>query len=135
MTRAPEPGALNAPHRKEKRLVKRVYALVPDLFFMSKIGATAARVGVVVEELRASRAITACRHDPPDLLIVDLHGEGDPLEVIRVLKADDATRGIRIVGFYSHVDQSLRERAQRVGADAVMPRSAFTMKLPEILSA
>lgn len=113
--------------------MNRVYALVPDLFFMSKIGATAAQLGVVVEELRPSRAITACLHDPPDLLVVDLHAEGDPLEVIRVLKANEDTRRIRIVGFYSHVDQALRERAERAGADAVLPRSAFATKLAEIL--
>ena len=112
---------------------QRIYALVPDLFFMTKIGATAAQLGIVVEELRSNRAITACRNEPPDLLLIDLHAAGDPLEVVRVLKANDATRGIRIVGFYSHVDQALREAALRAGADTVVPRSAFTAKLPELL--
>jgi len=112
---------------------QRIYALVPDLFFMSKIGATASQLGLLVEEVRMTRAITACRNAPPDLLLIDLHAEGDPLEVVRVLKANDATRGIRIVGFYSHVDQALREAAQRAGADAVMPRSAFTVKLADVL--
>ncbi len=111
----------------------RVYALVPDLFFMSRIGAVASQLGVVVEELRPNRAITACRNEPPDLLLVDLHGDGDPLEVVRVLKANDETRGIRIIGFHSHVDLELRERARRAGTDEVMPRSAFSTRLPEIL--
>ena len=110
----------------------RIYALVPDLFFMSKIGSTAAALGLLVEELRMTRAITACRNAPPDLLLLDLHAEGDPLEVVRVLKANQDTKGIRIVGFYSHVDQTLREAAQRAGADLVIPRSAFTVKLPEL---
>ena len=111
----------------------RVYALVPDLFFMTKIGATATQLGIVVEELRPNRAITACRNEPPDLLLIDLHAEGDPLEVVRVLKANEETRGIQIVGFYSHVDQALREAALRSGADQVLPRSAFTVKLPDLL--
>ena len=112
---------------------RRVYALVPDLFFMSKIGATATQLGLIVEELRPNRAITACRNEPPDLLLIDLHAEGDPLEVVRVLKANDGTKAIRIVGFYSHVDQALREAALRAGADQVLPRSAFVVKLAELL--
>lgn len=112
---------------------RRVYALVPDLFFMSRIGATAAALGLVVEELRPNRAITACLNAPPDLLIVDLHAEGDPIEVIRVLKANDATRDTRIVGFFSHVEIARREAALRAGADSVLPRSAFTAKLAELL--
>jgi CheY-like chemotaxis protein len=112
---------------------RRVYALVPDLFFMSRIGAVAAQLGVVVEELRPNRAITACRNAPPDLLLLDLHAPGDPLEVIRVLKADDATRGIEIVGFFSHVEIARREEALRAGADRVLPRSAFVARLPELL--
>jgi len=114
--------------------VRRVYALVPDLFFMSKIGATAARLGLVVEELRPNRAITACRNEPPDLLLLDLHAPGDPLEVVRVLKANEETRGIEVVAFHSHVDQALRDAALAAGADRVMPRSAFTVKLPAILA-
>jgi CheY-like chemotaxis protein len=112
---------------------RRVYALVPDLYFMSKIGATASALGLVVEELRPNRAITACLREPPDLLLVDLHTPGDTLEVIRVLKANAETRGVRIVGFYSHVVGSLREDALKAGADQVLPRSAFSVKLSDIL--
>jgi len=113
---------------------RRVYALVPDLFFMTKIGTTASNLGVVVEELRPNRAITACRNVPPDLLLVDLESAGDPLEVIRVLKANDETRGIRIVAFHSHVDRALGDHARAAGADHVLPRSAFAIKLPGILN-
>ena len=67
----------------------RIYALVPDLFFMSKIGSTAAQLGILVEELRMTRAITACRNAPPDLLMLDLHAEGDPLTELRPDKCDD----------------------------------------------
>lgn len=112
---------------------RRVYALVPDLFFMTKIGATAASLGVIVEELRPGRAITACRNVPPDLLLLDLESPGDPVEVVRVLKANEETRGIRVVAFHSHVDRALGEAARNAGADHVLPRSAFSVKLPAIL--
>lgn len=113
---------------------RRVYALVPDLFFMTKIGQTAANLGMTVEELRPNRAITACRNVPPDLLLLDLESPGDPVEVVRVLKANDETRGIRVVAFHSHVDRALGEAARHAGADHVLPRSAFSVKLPAILS-
>lgn len=112
---------------------RRVYALVPDLFFMTKIGETAAHLGVVVEELRSDRAITACRNGNPDLLLVDLESPGDPVGAVRTLKSEEQTRGIRIVAFHSHVDRALGEAARAAGADHVMPRSAFSVKLPLIL--
>lgn len=112
----------------------RVYALVPDLFFMSKIGATCSSLGIVVEELRPTRAITACRNVPPDLLLLDLESAGDPIEIIRVLKANEDTRGIRIIAFFSHVHVRLGEGARAAGADLVLPRSAFSIKLPELLA-
>jgi len=112
---------------------ERVFALVPDLFFMTRIGETAAQLGIVVEELRPDRAITACRNQPPDLLLVDLESKGDPFELVRVLKANDETRGIRIVCFYPHVRQELGEAGRRAGADLVLPRSAFSVRLPELL--
>lgn len=112
---------------------RRVYALVPDLFFLTKIGATAAAAGIVVEELRPARAITACRNVPPDLLLLDLESDGDPLEVIRVLKANDETRNIRIVAFFSHVHRALGDAARDAGADHVVPRSAFAVRLAGVL--
>lgn len=119
---------MSAPH-----LGRRVYALVPDLFFMTKIGTTAANLGIVVEELRPNRAITACRNEPPELLLLDLDSPGDPVEVVRALKSGENTRSIRVVAFHSHVDRARGDAARAAGADHVMPRSAFAVKLPAIL--
>ncbi len=113
---------------------RRVLALVPDLFFGARIGAAAKALDVEVEEVTAARALEACRANPPDLVIMDLHGAGDPLAAARALKADAATRATPIVGFYSHVDQALRRAALAAGVDHVLPRSAFTARLAALLA-
>ena len=69
----------------------------------------------------------------PDLAIVDLHTPGN-LEAVRELRLDPATHELRVVGFYSHVDQDTRAAAVASGVSDVMPRSAFTAKLAAILS-
>jgi CheY-like chemotaxis protein len=114
--------------------VRRVVSLVADLFFAARIGAAAKALGVALEEPGPPRALEACRAKPTDLVIVDLHAAGDPLALVRSLKADERTRAIPIVGFFSHVDEELRRAALEAGVDRVMPRSAFTHRLPALLA-
>ena len=113
---------------------RTVLVVVPDLFFGTRIATTAQHLGVAIEQAELSRALEQCRARRPDLVILDLHAFGDPLALARSLKSDATTRDIPLVGFYSHVDQALREAALAAGVDQVLPRSAFTAKLPEILS-
>ena len=49
------------------------------------------------------------------------------------LKQDDQLRSIRLVGFFSHVETELQVAAEKAGFDQVLPRSAFTNRLPQIL--
>lgn len=112
---------------------RRVVMAVPDLFFATRIATTATHLGVPLEQTTANRLVAACRARPPDLVIVDLHGPGDPVGAIRALRGDPATRGVRVVGFHSHVDDSLRAAALAAGADAVLARSAFTRRLAALL--
>ena len=112
---------------------RRVVALVPDLFFATRISATAAQVGASVEWPAAGAAFEAIRGAPPALVILDLHAPGDPLALVRALKADPATRSLPVIGFYSHVERELRAAAIEAGVDQVIPRSAFTVRLPAIL--
>lgn len=111
-----------------------VLVVVPDLFFATRIASTAKQLGVALREVDTGHALEVCRDATPDVAILDLHGPGDPLALARALKADPDTRAIPLVGFYSHVDQALRENALAAGIDHVLPRSAFTVKLPEILT-
>lgn len=112
---------------------RRVVAVVPDLFFAARIAGTAERLGVALEMPAPAAAEETIRRASPDLVILDLHAPGDPLELARALRADDATRSVHVVGFYSHVDRELRAAALAAGLDQVLPRSAFTVRLPALL--
>jgi CheY-like chemotaxis protein len=113
---------------------RRVIAVVPDLFFASRIAATAERLGVALELPAPAAALDAIRRAPPDLVILDLHAPGDPLGLARALRADPATRAVHLLGFYAHVDRALREAALGAGLDQALPRSAFTARLPALLA-
>lgn len=109
-------------------------AVVPDLFFASRIHETARAAGVTLIQCPAGLALEVCSREQPDLVIVDLHGAGDPLGLVRTLKGDPATRAVPIAGFYSHVDQETRRAAEDAGMDLVLPRSAFTARLAGLLA-
>ncbi|HYR90236.1 MAG TPA: hypothetical protein VE422_39550 [Terriglobia bacterium] len=106
----------------------KIAVLVDDLFFSSKISATAKQVGAEVVLCRSAEGV------PPDAdrICVDLNASTfDAIGEIRRLKGAHSTP---IVAFLSHVQVDLKRRAEEAGADEVMPRSAFTQRLPEILS-
>ena len=114
---------------------RRVVLVATDLFFVARIAETARAAGVTLITTSPGQALEACNVAPTDLVILDLHGPGDPIALAEALKADAETRGVPIVAYYSHVDRELGERARAAGIDRVLPRSAFTAKLPALLSA
>lgn len=113
---------------------KAVIAAVDDLFFAAKIRA-AAPSGVDVRLCRALPAIIgAVRQMNAGLIIVDLHAKQfDPLILAETLRADDKLCDLTLLGFYSHVQTEVMQKAKAAGYDFVLPRSAFVNKLPEIL--
>ena|SRR5438132_10110282 len=114
----------------------KIIAVVDDLFFASKIRGTAEQLGVSVSFARTTEALieTAVR-DRPSLIICDLHSQKiDPLVLARTLKADARLQHIRLLGFFSHVQVDLQREAEQAGFDRVIPRSAFTKHLREILT-
>ncbi len=115
--------------------MKQIVAALDDLFFIAKIRATADYLGTRIRFSRNLPAtIEAARELSPALIIVDLHAKQfDPLALARELKADASLRSIRLLGFFSHVQTALMQQAKEAGFDDVMPRSAFTNKLAEIL--
>ena len=114
----------------------RVIVAVDDMFFAARIRTTAEHLGVEVDYPRSTEAvIEAARREAPALIIVDLHAQRyDPFQIARQLKATGPPGGSApIVGFFSHVQTDLQRRAEEAGFDRVLPRSAFTKRLPEIL--
>lgn len=117
-------------------MTRRVVAAVEDLLFRSKISETANTLGVEVLFPRSPKKLVEKIHEsPPDLLVLDLNSARfEPLQLLKQLKSDEASRGVPVVGFLSHVNKDLAVAARESGCDRVVARSAFTKDLPEILA-
>ena len=113
-----------------------ILALVDDLLFTSKLRAAAKAAGVSLSFARSSAsALEEMRRNPPALVVLDLNNpRADPLGTVTAMKADAALAGIATVAYVSHVQTDLIAAARQVGINEVLPRSAFTERLPEILS-
>jgi PleD family two-component response regulator len=114
---------------------KYVIAAVDDMFFAAKIRATASHLGLDVRFAKSVEAlIETAREELPLLIIADLHSEKfNPFKLAERLKADEQLRGVTLLGFFSHVQTALQQRAAQAGFNRIMPRSAFSKHLPEIL--
>jgi PleD family two-component response regulator len=112
-----------------------VLALVDDLMFRSKIksAATLAGVNVLFYGTRDG-ALAAMRTEPPVLVILDLNNpRTDPIGIVTAMKSDPALASVHTVGYVSHVDTATIDAARAAGVDDVLARSAFTMKIAEII--
>jgi hypothetical protein len=97
--------------------MSRVAAVVPDLFFASKVKETLTAAGHEVELVSAGDPVDA------DVLVVDLDAAGTAVEA----------PGTPRLGFYSHVDAETRDRAQQAGFDLVVPRSRMAREMPALI--
>lgn len=113
--------------------MRRVIAVVPDLFFAARIAATGKATGVEVSLLGMPQALERISSDPPDLVLLDLHADGDAPALVRALKLDERTKGVTVVAFGSHVETERLKAVREAGAEHAMARSAFTRLLPELL--
>ena len=114
----------------------RIFAFVDDLFFVAKIQEISRKLNVKVEFVKTDKDIaekTENVEEKPSLIIVDLNSNGiKPLPVITKMRSK-YKKATSIVGFVSHVQGDLKVKAQEAGCDVVMPRSAFSQNLANIL--
>ena len=114
----------------------KIFAFVDDLFFVAKIQEVSRKINVKVEFVKTDKDIaekTEGSEEKPSLIIVDLNSNGiKPLPVITKMRSK-YKKATSIVGFVSHVQGDLKVKAQEAGCDVVMPRSAFSHNLPNIL--
>jgi CheY-like chemotaxis protein len=111
-----------------------VLAVVNDLFFSAKITDAAKRAGVKIEYVTKEQDLLEKAKSNPSLIIFDLNYDAaQPLQLIAKLKADDHLKQISLLGYLSHVQTDLHDAAQQTGCDLVMPRSAFSANLPQIM--
>ena len=114
----------------------RIFAFIDDLFFRTRIQETARKLNVKVEFVKTEKEVLdsiEASEGQPSLIIFDLNNAAaKPLSTIPKLKSR-LKKGTSIVGFVSHVQGELKVKALEVGCDAVMPRSAFSQNLPQLL--
>lgn len=110
-----------------------VVALVTDLFFATKIKSTADALGTPLKAVRKLDDLDAALTAGATLAIIDMNADGvDHVEAIRRCKS--AASPPRVIAYLSHVQKDLATAAQSAGADQIMPRSAFSAQLPDLLA-
>jgi hypothetical protein len=95
----------------------RVALLCPDLLFGSKVEGALRAAGHDVERFDSAAQIS--EHD---VLVVDLNAV-----------AFEGLNGGPTVGFYAHVDQDTRRRAEQAGFDVVVPRSRMARETAAVV--
>ncbi|HTR26985.1 MAG TPA: hypothetical protein VMI10_23640 [Terriglobales bacterium] len=129
-----DPEPLPAPAQDA---ASRVFAFVEDLFFLSKIQDTGRKMNVKVEFVKTEKDLAEHMknngEEKPSLIIFDLNNaNAKPLSLIPKLKSK-LKKGTSIIGFLSHVQGDLKQKAHEAGCDMVLPRSAFSQNLPQLL--
>jgi CheY-like chemotaxis protein len=125
------------PLKQREDAPTRIFCLIDDLFFLAKIQEVARKLNVKVEFVKSEKEIAEKygeeSEDKPSLIIVDLNSNGiKPIPMISKLRSK-FKKETSIVGFVNHVQGDLKVKAQEAGCDVVMPRSAFSQNLPNIL--
>ncbi len=110
-----------------------VWSLVPDLFLRVRLEALARGAGVVLRNFTDPVALVAAlpadlaspaSTTGPRLVLLDLHARDDAAFTLLAALAGlyDAPPTL---GFHSHVDTPIRDRALAAGCVRVVPRSAM----------
>jgi hypothetical protein len=116
----------------------KIFFFIEDLFFLAKIQEASRKLGVKVEFVKGDKDVLARITDGPEaerpaLLVFDLNNAAaKPLTIIPKLKAK-LKKSVSIIGFLSHLQGDLKMKAAEAGCDSVMPRSAFSQSLPNLL--
>lgn len=116
----------------------RIFCFIEDLFFQAKINETSKKLGIKVEFVKGdkesvTRLTEVAESDRPALVVFDLNNLGaKPLTLIPKIKTK-LKKSTSIVGFLNHLQGDLKLKAIEAGCDTVMPRSAFSQTLPNLL--
>jgi len=83
----------------------------------------------------AEAALAEMRKTPPALVILDLNNaRADPLGLVGSMKQDAALASIPTVGYVSHVQTDLIDRARQAGVGELRARAAFSARAADILT-
>jgi len=113
----------------------RIALLCPDLLFGSKVEGSLTAAGHEVTRLDQEESARA-EAARSELLIVDLTDPSfDGSMLVESMKMGRELEGVRTLGFYAHVDQDTRRRAEDAGFDQVTPRSRLARDGPALVEA
>lgn len=99
-----------------------------------------APIAVFVDDLmlasRVTESLAASGHQP---IIARSAREAEGVVLVIcdldcVDHSEMAALDIPVIGFYSHVDQETREKAEEAGVDLVIPRSRMARELPDLIA-
>src|ERR1700733_4051183 len=116
----------------------KIFFFIEDLFFLAKIQEASRKLGIKVEFVKGDKDVLTRITDAPEeeratLLVFDLNNvAAKPLTLIPKLRAK-LKKSVSIIGFLSHLQGDLKMKATEAGCDTVMPRSAFSQSLPNLL--
>jgi CheY-like chemotaxis protein len=86
----------------------------------------------ISKAMNAEQALEAIRQTPPDLILMDIWLPGmDGLTLTRKLKADDATKRIRIIALTAFAMKGDERKAFDAGCDGYITKPIDTRKLPD----
>ncbi|MGI9081778.1 MAG: hypothetical protein ACR2FZ_05785 [Thermoleophilaceae bacterium] len=111
----------------------RIALLCPDLLFGSKVEGGLGMAGHAVSRFDSDERlrVAASFHD---LLIVDLTAEGlDGPALVTSMRERGELEAVPTLGFYSHVDQETRRRAEEAGFSRVVPRSRMAREMAALV--
>lgn len=109
-----------------------IIVVTTDLFFSAKIGEIFKRHGKDVTAARNLSSFQVLLERPPaeiELIVFDLNAKN--IDAFRAIEI--AGDKYRTLGYYSHVDKELKERALTLGVKDVVPRSKLEAQLATII--
>lgn len=116
----------------------RIFCFIDDLFFQAKIQETSRKLGIKVEFVKGDKDVVTRLTDAPEeerptLIVFDLNNlNAKPLTLIPKFKSK-FKKATSIIGFLNHLQGDLKMKAIEAGCDTVVPRSAFSQSLPNLL--
>ena len=112
----------------------RIALLCPDLLFGSKIEGALSIAGHTVSRFDSEERVRvgASFHD---LLVVDLNEESfDAPALVASMRERGQLDAVPTLGFYGHLDQDIRHRAEDAGFDRVVPRSRMARETADLVA-
>ena len=114
--------------------MSRVALLCPDLLFGSKVEGALRAAGHDVTRYDGEDMARAAIPES-DVLVVDLNADDyDGAVLVESMRMGRELQGVPVLGFYAHLDQATRARAEQAGYDLVVPRSRMARETADLVA-